>query len=169
MAAKGRPRTPVRERFLEKCPDRPEGECWQWRAGKFSSGYGAISIPRGDGSNQNRPAHLIAYELFIGPVPVGLQLDHRCHTEDKDCSGGSGCPHRGCVNPWHLEPVTRRENLRRGRSNGARSQDTGMCAKGLHSMENAYEHRGKTKGKQCRECNLQYGMAYRAAKKAAKK
>lgn len=41
------------------------------------------------------------YEAFVGPIPDGLQLDHLCRN-------------RGCINPGHLEPVTNRENARRG-------------------------------------------------------
>jgi hypothetical protein len=45
--------------------------------------------------------HRVLYEALIGPVPDGLVLDHEC------------C-HRGCVNPYHLEPVTVKENTERG-------------------------------------------------------
>jgi hypothetical protein len=45
-------------------------------------------------------AHRYAYEWLIGPIPIGLDLDHLCRT-------------RECVNPNHLEPVTRKENIRR--------------------------------------------------------
>lgn len=45
-----------------------------------------------------RSAHRTAYELFVGPIPEGLELHHQCRN-------------RGCVNPDHLEPATRQENL----------------------------------------------------------
>jgi hypothetical protein len=48
--------------------------------------------------------HREVYEWLVGPVPPGLQLDH---VYDR------GCRSKRCVNPAHLEPVTRAENQRR--------------------------------------------------------
>ena len=42
-------------------------------------------------------AHRFAYQYMIGPIPDGLELDHLCRN-------------RPCVNPYHLEPVTRAVN-----------------------------------------------------------
>lgn len=69
--------------------------CWVWTANRNDRGYGRIGV---DGSA--RPAHVVAYELTVGPVPDGLELDHLCRN-------------RACVRPDHLEPVTHRENTRR--------------------------------------------------------
>jgi hypothetical protein len=72
------------------------GDCWQWTAAKCSRGYGAFGVDR-----KPRRAHRVAYELVVGPIPDGLELDHLCRNPS-------------CVNPEHLEPVTHRENMRRG-------------------------------------------------------
>jgi hypothetical protein len=48
-----------------------------------------------------RYAHRVVYEILVGPIPSGLQLDHICSVP-------------WCVNPDHLEPVTAKENTRRG-------------------------------------------------------
>jgi hypothetical protein len=48
-------------------------------------------------------AHRFYYERTKGPIPAGLEIDHRCFV-------------RNCVNVEHLEPVTRIENSRRARS-----------------------------------------------------
>lgn len=69
--------------------------CWQWTA----STDGKYGVTRSDGRLQK--AHRVSYELFVGQVPVGLDLDHLCRNTL-------------CINPKHLEPVTRSENLRRG-------------------------------------------------------
>lgn len=73
-----------------------DGSCWPWRASLSTSGYGLF---RYEGRQQS--AHRVAYRLFTGPIPDGLQLDHLCRN-------------RTCCNPAHLEPVTQQENMRRG-------------------------------------------------------
>lgn len=71
--------------------------CWEWTAAT-TGGYGAFRhIP---GSRKMQPAHVWAYKYLIGPIPPGLEPDHLCRN-------------RPCVNPAHLEPVTRQVNLRR--------------------------------------------------------
>lgn len=82
--------------------------CWEWLAHVDYRGYGRISPSCGG----ELRAHRLVYELLVGPIPVGLDLDHICHSTDNTCRGGV-CHHRRCVNPAHLEPVTRSENGRR--------------------------------------------------------
>ena len=80
------------------CPEL--GPCWVWTGYIHqSTGYGQFGS-KGKGSNL---PHRIAYQYLIGPIPKGLHLDHVCRN-------------RICVNAagGHLEPVTPRENIRRG-------------------------------------------------------
>jgi hypothetical protein len=72
--------------------------CWLWK-GALNAGYGAFSY-RG----KTIGAHRVSYRHWIGTPPKGLHLDHLCGV-------------RNCVNPWHLQPVTPRENIRRGSKN----------------------------------------------------
>jgi hypothetical protein len=70
--------------------------CWIWQLGLSEDGYGELTE-----GGINKAAHRAYYERHIGPIPDGLILDHLCRV-------------RCCVNPDHLEPVTSRENTRRG-------------------------------------------------------
>ena len=50
-----------------------ESGCWIWMKCVLSCGYGQIVIAR-----KPRSAHRTSYEVFRGPIPEGLQLDHLC-------------------------------------------------------------------------------------------
>ncbi len=83
-----------RELFWEKVAFSIDG-CWEWLAG-CSGGYGQFR----DGQRRV-VAHRFAYEDLLEKIPLGLELDHLCKNKK-------------CVNPKHLEPVTRKENRERG-------------------------------------------------------
>lgn len=68
--------------------------CWEWQ-GRRQGNYGRIG-----GGGFHVLAHRLAYQLVVGPIPDGLDIDHLCFNPP-------------CVNPFHLEPVTRSENSRR--------------------------------------------------------
>lgn len=102
---------PRERRFWAQVDRRGPDECWPWLGCCQKNGYGIYGVT----GNGSRLAHRIAYRYVIGPIPAGLVLDHLCHTADPQCADTSDCPHRRCVNPEHLEPVTRRENIARGR------------------------------------------------------
>lgn len=83
--------------------------CWIYYGPK-TSGYGTHHL----GSEGSVRVHRKVYELLVGPIPADMHLDHLCHNADSACRGGTGCPHRACCNPAHLEPVPHAENVRRG-------------------------------------------------------
>lgn len=79
------------KRFWSKVDKTPT--CWVWTGSPHSAGYGTILI---DG--QIKYAHRVSYEMAYGRIPEGLEIDHICHN-------------RPCVNPSHLRPVTRKQNM----------------------------------------------------------
>lgn len=85
--------------------------CWRYAREPASFGYCQIRMP--DGSIQM--AHRAFYEQEYGPIPGGMTLDHLCHTDTSACAGGRLCEHRRCVNPRHMEVVSRGDNARRRR------------------------------------------------------
>lgn len=90
-----------RERFLAKIEKTPAGH-WIWRASFGTRGYGQFYL---NSYKRAIGAHRAAYELFVGPIPDGLQIDHVCRIS-------------ACVNPACLEPVTNRMNTQRGEAGG---------------------------------------------------
>lgn len=90
---------PVKERvlfdpvkaFFDKI-NPVESGCWEWTASLFRCGYGQFGA--------GKYAHRWSYEFFTGPIPEGLDVDHVCRN-------------RKCVNPDHLEAVTRSVNIKR--------------------------------------------------------
>lgn len=71
--------------------------CWLW-TGQIAqrTGYGQTRV-----RSRKVGAHRAMYEREVGPIPDGLELDHLCRV-------------RVCVNPAHLEAVTRSVNVQRG-------------------------------------------------------
>lgn len=138
---------PLLERFMAKVDRSPEHNgCWLWTAVIDHGGYGRIKLSR---ARKMAGAHRVAYELFKGQIPDGLDLDHLCRN-------------RRCVNPEHLEPVSRRENALRGVAPMIQVHLSGKCKNGLHDLtpENTY-NKGSHGGGQCAICARERMRAYR--------
>lgn len=132
-------------RFMAKValPADP-AECWRWTAGLDRYGYARF---KPTGSDVPAGAHRVAYEMFVGPLPADRpHLDHLCHGWDATCAGGPRCPHRSCVNPFHLEPVTNAENRRR-----AAPARRLVCTRG-HDYSEANTYRTTAGTRRCRLC-----------------
>ena len=80
---------PITDWPVDRCPTFG---CWRWQGRKDKDHYSRTQA--------NELAYAVVYRQEVGAVPEGLFLDHLCRRRD-------------CVAPYHLQPVTRRENVRR--------------------------------------------------------
>lgn len=126
------------DRFAEKVVVADSG-CWLWTGATAGAGYGVIGSGRtASGNARTEYAHRVSYEHFVGAIPQGLEIDHKCRM-------------KLCVNPAHLEPVTHAENRRRARQT--------HCERG-HVMP--------TEGRrQCKRCDADRAKAYRARRRVS--
>lgn len=88
-------RTKVTICDCEGCVAYDRGPCWLFAR---TDRYGYSQFKH---NGKEKVGHRFAYERLVGPVPPDHDLDHLCDR------------HRNCVNPAHLEPVTKSENARR--------------------------------------------------------
>jgi hypothetical protein len=138
----------VLERFMAKVVwNGGEDECWIWEGSVSPNGYGEFWL---DGVKQF--AHRVAYKLFVGPIPEGLQVDH---VRER------GCVNRNCVNPAHLEPVAQRENLLRGDTISAKASAATHCPQG-HPYDAENTHVRANGHRQCRACQRIRQRAYKS-------
>lgn len=76
----------------------PTHGCWDWRGKIHTEGYGVLNYREGP-RRLHRLAHRVSYELFVGPIPAGMDVLH-------------SCDRKVCVQPAHLRPGTQLENTR---------------------------------------------------------
>ncbi len=104
------------DRFWSKVD--ASGDCWEWTACTNDGGYGIYTEPDPvRPGRRNVRAHRWVWEALVGPIPRGLVIDHLCRV-------------RHCVNPDHMEIVTRGENVLRGATVSAANAAKTECPQG---------------------------------------
>ena len=98
----------ARKKIRECCIPEPNSGCWIFTEYTNPEGYGMLSW-----NGKRLLAHRLSYIAFVGEIPEGLCVLHRC---DTPC----------CVNPNHLWIGSRGDNNR------------DMTVKGRHTKINPY-------------------------------
>jgi len=127
---------PTRDRFMRFVSVDQRG-CWLWTGRIGTGGYGYFG-QKVDGVRKTRRAHRVSYELFVGPIPEGQQVDHLCHV-------------RACVNPDHLEAVRPVTNNLRSTSPSAANARRTECRRG-HPLSGDNLQVIRTNGRAKRRC-----------------
>lgn len=124
----------------------PASGCWVWMGPVDKGGYARCgSVWR---------IHRNAYEIWVGPIPDGLTIDHTCHNADETCPGGI-CIHRRCLNPGHMEPTPNAVNVMRGKGLFAEHARKTHCPRDHpYDESNTYVHHNRNgrPNRRCRQC-----------------
>ena len=108
--------------------------CWEWTGAKLTNGYGSFRF-----EGRSVLPHRLSYRLFIGEIPAELELDHLC----RNCT---------CLNPNHLEAVTRRINVLRGIGPAAQNAAKTQCING-HPFDLLNTLIKRDGSRRCRRCH----------------
>lgn len=128
------------EKFWSKV-EKVEGGCWMWKGRASTPGYGQVVV-----GGKWVSVHRFSYELENGPIPEGMSVDHLCYN-------------KLCVNPMHLDLVSRADNVRRAKAM------LEHCKRGHpFTAENTYRD-PKTPRRHCRQCRKDANRAIRESRK----
>lgn len=118
-------------------------DCWEWQGYRLPAGHGRVRA-----NGRKVLVHRWVWAHLVGPVGVGLELDHLCRNPP-------------CTNPDHLQPVPHRINALRGVGVGARNSVKTHCAKRhAYTPENTYID--SMNRRVCRICRREWQRTYRS-------
>ncbi len=140
--AVGRYGASLEDLFWRKVDKRGPRECWMWTGCRDGKGYGKANF-----KGKHVAPHRFSYELHNGPIPAGLEIDHLCRTTS-------------CVNPAHLEAVTRAENMRR------RTEAQTHCKRGHEFTPENTRYHSATGSRVCRACMRDYQREWARERRA---
>ncbi len=138
--------TRLPERFWSKVAVNDGTHCWEWTAAKDGKGYGKYYV---GGGRVLATAHRFAFLTLVGESNSTLDADHLCRN-------------RACVNPAHIEMVTRQVNTVRGDGPAAVNYAKTHCHLG-HPLEGENLKIGQRNDHARRSCRTCLREAYRRA------
>jgi hypothetical protein len=117
-------------RFFEKLYINDETGCWEYVSEKNDNSYHSFS----DEDGKNVMAHRWAYTAFTGKqIPEGMEIGHICPKGSR----------RDCMNPKHLKPMTRAQNMaymaKEGRGKKKKSRYLMMTVPEYNQIMDSYE------------------------------
>jgi hypothetical protein len=132
--------TPIIKRFFSRV--QKTDTCWIWTGAKHPAGYGRLMF-----GGHSTCAHRLSWMLHRGALNQDVTIDHLCHN-------------KLCVNPDHLEPVSRGENARRYMLSRTH------CSNGhaFNKENTAINHNGH---RRCKACARMFAKKYAAMKRSA--
>jgi len=115
------------------------GSCWIWQGKQNRNGYGVVRV-----GQKYFMVHRLLYQQHVSFDIEEKVLDHKCRN-------------RLCCNPWHLEPVSVRENTLRGEG------PTAQNARKTHCPRN---HEYSPENTKIRKCGRRQCLACTSRKKS---
>lgn len=138
----------ILERFKAKYMPEPNSGCWLWIAATQpppSLPYGRFRV--GGRKGRDLYAHRLSYEIFMGKIPSGLFVLHKCDTPQ-------------CVNPSHLFLGTKQDNsddkMRKGRDRKVNGSSHHNSI--LHESDIPRIRQMVSQGYSSREIGLEFGV-----------
>lgn len=138
-------------RFFQKVEIPFSNGCWVWKSSLDQKGYARMWS-----GTQSIPAYRFIYTELIGPIPPNHDLHHVC---------GNGAS--GCVNPFHLKPLTRKDHIHISNGPCGINARKTYCKHG-HPLFGANLYQHPNGGRTCRICVNKSGVEYRKRKKQKK-